>query len=90
VITQAQMQGVRRKRLAVLSSEVDATSSLLKAGFFLLYNYRFTALDAEPLFALFSAGSEKLLKLTIGLNRQDSNGTWPSQQQMMRTYRQAS
>ena len=45
--TQAQMQGVRRKRLAVLSSEVDATSSLLKAGFFLLYNYRFTALDAE-------------------------------------------
>jgi hypothetical protein len=82
VTDQAQMQEVRRKRLAVLSSEVDATSSLLRAGFFLLYNYRFTALDAEPLFALFSAGSEKLLKLTIGLNRQDAEGTWPSRRQM--------
>jgi hypothetical protein len=76
------MQEVRRKRLAVLSSEVDATSSLLRAGFFLLNNYRFTALDAEPLFALFSAGSEKLLKLTIGLNRHDAEGTWPSRRQM--------
>jgi len=59
------MQGVRRKRLAVLSSEVDATSSLLKAGFFLLYNYRFTTLDAEPLFALFSAGSENCSNLLL-------------------------
>jgi hypothetical protein len=82
VTDQAQMQEVRRKRLAVLSSEVDATSSLLRAGFFLLYNYRFTALDAEPLFALFSAGSEKLLKLTIGLNMHDTEGTWPSRRQM--------
>ena len=79
---QAQTQETRRKRLAVLSSEVDATSSLLRAGFFLLNNYRFTALDAEPLLALFSAGSEKLLKLTIGLNRHETEGTWPSRRQM--------
>lgn len=82
MISQAQMQEGRRKRMAVLSMEVDATSSVLKAGFFLLNNYRFSALDAEPLFALFSAGSEKLLKLTIGLNRHDADGAWPSRKQM--------
>lgn len=69
---------VRRKRLRALSDEVDAASSLFQHGFRILQDYKFATRDADPLFVCLAGGSEKLLKLTLGLHEMEDTGSWPS------------
>jgi hypothetical protein len=57
---------------------VDAASSLFQHGFRILQDYRFATRDADPLFVCLAGGSEKLLKLTLGLHGTEVDGTWPS------------
>lgn len=67
---------------AALSREVDAASSLLRHGFAILRTYRFASRDAEPVFACLAGGTEKLLKLTVGLVALDDGDAWPSRATM--------
>ncbi len=69
---------VHMRRTKALSDEVDAASSLFKHGFSILLGYKFAATDADPLFVCLAGGSEKLLKLTLGLHGLDVNGRWPA------------
>lgn len=69
---------IRMKRLKALSDEVDAASSLLQHGFRILQDYKFATRDADPLFVCLAGGSEKLLKLTLGLHEMEDTGSWPS------------
>jgi hypothetical protein len=65
-----------------LSREIDAASSLLRHGFGILAGYRFASRDAEPVFACLAGGSEKLLKLTVGVVALDGGEAWPSKATM--------
>lgn len=67
---------------AALSREIDAASSLLRHGFQILTTYRFASRDAEPVFACLAGGTEKVLKLTVGLVALDDGDPWPSQATM--------
>ena len=69
---------MRMRRLKALSDEVDAASSLFHHGFRILRGYKFATRDADPLFVCLAGGSEKLLKLTLGLHKMEANGSWPS------------
>jgi hypothetical protein len=73
------------KKLKALSDEVDAASSLFKHGFPILQEYKFATRDADPLFVCLAGGSEKLLKLTLGLHGLEVDGEWPNSA-VMRTY----
>jgi len=68
----------RMRRLKALSDEVDAASSLFHHGFRILQGYKFATRDADPLFVCLAGGSEKLLKLTLGLHDMEARGSWPS------------
>src|SRR5215218_6093438 len=68
----------RMRWLKALSDEVDAASSLFHHGFRILRGYKFATRDADPLFVCLAGGSEKLLKLTLGLHKMEANGSWPS------------
>lgn len=70
------------RRLKALTDEVDATASLFVHGFRILQQYRFATRDADPLFVCPAGGSEKLLKLTLGLHRPEVHGTWPATRSM--------
>jgi hypothetical protein len=65
-------------RLKALSDEIDAASSLFHYGFRILQDYKFATRDADPLFVCLAGGSEKLLKLTIGLHEMEDTDSWPS------------
>jgi hypothetical protein len=73
---------IRMKRLKALSDEVDAASSLLQHGFRILQDYKFATRDADPLFVCLASGSEKLLKLTLGLHGMADTGNWPGANMM--------
>jgi hypothetical protein len=75
----------RMRRLKALSDEVDAVSSLFHYGFRILQGYKFATRDADPLFVCLAGGSEKLLKLTLGLHDMEIKGSWPSAS-MMQTF----
>jgi hypothetical protein len=66
------------KRFKALSDEVDAASSLFQYGFRIFQDYKFATRDADPLFVCLASGSEKPLKLTLGLHGMEANGSWPS------------
>jgi hypothetical protein len=69
---------MRMRRLKALSDDVDAASSLFHHVFRILQDYKFATRDADPLFVCLAGGSEKLLKLTLGLHEMEDTGTWPS------------
>jgi len=74
----------RAQRFA-LSREVDATSTLFRHGFAILDEYKFAARDAEAVFVCLAGGSEKLLKLTVGLFALEAGDPWPSKATMRTT-----
>lgn len=63
--------------LRTLSDEIDAASTLLRHGIDTLSNYSFAARDADAVFVCLASGSEKLLKLSIGLHTLSTTGSWP-------------
>jgi hypothetical protein len=75
------------RKLKALSGEVDAASSLFRHGFKILSEYRYAALDADPVFVCLSGGCEKLLKLTLGLHALDQGQQWPDKKTMQSAWR---
>lgn len=69
-------------KFRALVEEIEGTTALIRHGFSILATYSYAAWDAEPMFACFAGGAEKLLKLSIGLERRDRTGSWPSSAEM--------
>ena len=75
-----------RRNVVALSTEQEATASLLRQGFKIMDEYKFALTDAEPLFVCWAGGAEKLLKLTIGAAGIEYGGAWPALSVMQYTY----
>ncbi len=73
---------IEGERIAALSFELEDALALWTAGRVQLQQMR--PEGAGVVLALLSAGAEKLLKLTLGLNALDTDGAWPTVQ-VMRT-----
>jgi len=71
-----------RHQLFAIINEVDATSTLFRHGFSILREYRFASSDAEAVFVCMAGGTEKLLKLTVGMFAFDDGCGWPAQAAM--------
>jgi hypothetical protein len=69
-------------RIAALSYELEDAVALLKAGREHLGQMRPS--EAGVVLALLAAGSEKLLKLTLGLTDRDERGVWTTKKDMLR------
>lgn len=69
-------------KFQALVEEIEGTTALLRHGFRILSTYTYAAWDAEPMFACFAGGAEKLMKMSIGLERRDRTGSWPSYDEM--------
>src|SRR5689334_15059916 len=68
-------------RIAALSYELEDAVALLKAGREHLGQMRPS--EAGVVLALLAAGSEKLLKLTLGLTDRDETGVWTTKRAML-------
>lgn len=72
----------RRADFVALTYEADAAGSLLRQGFRALKQEDDLSADAEVLFACWSLGAEKLLKLSIGVSSLETAGTWATKSKM--------
>jgi hypothetical protein len=69
-----------KHRILPLAQEAESAASLLAHGIDLVR--RIGAIEPSPMFACLAMGTEKLLKLSIGLLSWETTGAWPSQSEM--------
>ncbi|HET6507372.1 MAG TPA: hypothetical protein VFG42_11345 [Baekduia sp.] len=65
-----------------LCNEIDAASSLFRHGFSVLDRYRSQVMDVEAVFVCLAGGTEKLLKLTVGVIAVEDGEDWPNRATM--------
>jgi hypothetical protein len=64
-------------KVAAFSYEIDEAMTLLAHGRYVLRNSRFAVPEEPIVFVCLAGGTEKLLKLTLGILGAETAGSWP-------------